>query len=132
MLKGTITAFGLMMSMSLFSYSFSQDTTFESVKNNQCAWNEQTQIKDLCTEVANDVQIEINVNENRVSITTDGYISEYKIENWVNSGGIIQNYNLISADGTSWKMAVHLTNNEIWLDMENNQYTDSITYTILN
>lgn len=132
MLKGTITALGLMISMSLFSYSFSQTTTYGSIKNNQCTWNDETQSKDLCREVANDVQIEIHVNENRVSITTDGYISEYKIENGVNSGGTIQNYNLISADGTSWTMAVHLTNNEIMIDMENNPYTDSIIYTLLN
>ncbi len=132
MLKGTTTVFGLMISMSLFSYSFSQTTTYKSTTNNQCTWNEETQVKDLCQEVSSSVEIKLNTTENRVFITRDGYTSEYEIENGVNSGGATQEYTLIYIDGTMWKMRVNQANQEIYIDMENSQYTDSITYKILN
>ncbi len=131
-MKKATTALFLMAIMSFTTYSFSQNVTYESVKNNQCSWNDQTQQKDLCQEVLSTVHLEINITENRVSITTDGYISEYQIENWLNSGGTVQKYTLISADGTFWKMTVYPTINEILLDMDNDQYSNSTTYSILN
>ncbi len=131
-MKKATTALFLMAIMSFTTYSFSQNATYESVKNNQCSWNDQTQQKDLCQEVSSSVEIKLNTTENRVFITRDGYTSEYEIENGVNSGGATQEYTLIYIDGTMWKMRVNQANQEIYIDMENSQYTDSITYKILN
>ncbi len=121
-----------MVMMSFFSYSFSQNTIYESTKNNQCSWNEQTQQKDLCREVLISVQLEIDRAQNRIFITTGGNTSVFKIEEEITVNNPISEFKLISAEGNLWNMSIDLTNHTIWLDMENSQFTDSISYIILN
>lgn len=127
-MKGAITTFIFVITMSISSYSISQTTNYQSDNNNLCSWNSTTQTKNLCRESVNDVQIEINLTDLRVSITTDGNIAEFQIENWTKLGNALMMINLISADGTSWEMGHELLNNKIWMDLVDEKFSDSITY----
>lgn len=127
-MKAAITTLVFVTTMSLSSYSFSQTANYQSDKNNLCSWNSETQTKNLCREVSNDVQIEISQKENRVSITTDGNVAEFHIENWTQLGNALVMINLISADGTSWEMGHELQNNKIWMDLVDEKLSESITY----
>ena len=129
-MKGTITVFSLMIiSMSFFSYSYSQVLNFESLINTQCSWNEETQVKDICEEVLSVVQIEINRPNKQVLITSDGFTSIFIIDAVATNNSNLD-FSLTSADGTSWVMSVNTTMNTIWMDMIESHFTDSISYII--
>ena len=130
-MKKATTALFLMAIMSFTTYSFSQNATYESVKNNQCSWNDQTQQKDLCQEVLSTVQLNINRTENRIFITTDGNESVFRIDEERVLNISKMEFSLTSADGTSWEMIINVLENTVWMDMNNSHSTDSISY-ILN
>ena len=130
-MKKATTALFLMAIMSFTTYSFSQNATYESVKNNQCSWNDQTQQKDLCQEVLSTVQLNINRTENRIFIITDGNESVFRIDEERVLNISKMEFSLTSADGTSWEMIINVLENTVWMDMNNSHSTDSISY-ILN
>lgn len=131
-MKGTITALSLMFIISLCSFAHAQTTTYESVKNNQCSWNDQTQSKDLCRETLSNVQIEINRSNQEILITTDGYLSVYHIDEETILSNPYMEFKLTSADGTAWEMSIDMATNIIWMDLTNSQFSDSISYQLLN
>lgn len=128
-MKGSITAFVVLIAMSLCSYSLSQTTTYQSDKFTQCSWNSLTQSKDLCQEVLSNVQIEINRQETRMSITTDGNIADYQIDDELIVSNPTMEFSLTSADGTAWKMILDMSNNTIWMSSVDDQFAATILYT---
>jgi hypothetical protein len=127
-MKLTITAAIILIVMSFFSYSFSQSVTYQSDKYNQCAWNSTTQSKDLCQEVVSNVQIEINRQETRISITTDGNVTEYQIIDELIASNPTTEFALISADGTAWKLILDMSNNTVWTSSVDDQFAATISY----
>ncbi|MDD2982767.1 MAG: hypothetical protein PHQ74_05215 [Crocinitomicaceae bacterium] len=112
-MKRIITAFAFLMAMTFSSYSLSQNVVYQSDRYDVCVWNAQTQSNDLCQEVVSNVQIEINRPERELSITTDGNIAVYEIDEEQTVSNPTMEFELTSADGTSWKMMIHMLDNTI-------------------